>query len=45
MAATVEPLAAARFRVRFETPSHGVAPGQAAVCFDGDRLLGGGWIE
>jgi tRNA-specific 2-thiouridylase len=45
VAATVEPLAAARFRVRFETPSHGVAPGQAAVCFDGDRLLGGGWIE
>ena len=44
-AATVEPLAADRFRVRFETPSHGVAPGQAAVCFSGDRLLGGGWIE
>ena len=44
-AATVEPLAVDRFRVRFETPSHGVAPGQAAVCFRGDRLLGGGWIE
>ena len=27
------------------SPVHGVAPGQAAVCYDGDRVLGGGWIE
>ena len=25
-------------------PHYGVAPGQAAVCYDGDRVLGGGWI-
>jgi tRNA-specific 2-thiouridylase len=31
--------------VRFETPEYGVAPGQAAVLYDGDRVLGGGWIE
>ncbi|HEY0327368.1 MAG TPA: tRNA 2-thiouridine(34) synthase MnmA [Allosphingosinicella sp.] len=31
--------------VTFETPEYGVAPGQAAVLYDGDRLLGGGWIE
>jgi tRNA-specific 2-thiouridylase len=31
--------------VRFDQPQHGVAPGQAVVCYDGDRLLGGGWIE
>jgi tRNA-specific 2-thiouridylase len=43
--ATVEPLGEGRFRVRFTSPCHGVAPGQAAVCYDGDRLLGGGWIE
>jgi len=43
--ATVTPLAADRFSVRFDTPQHGIAPGQAAVCFDGDRVLGGGWIE
>ena len=24
---------------------YGVSPGQAAVCYDGDRVLGGGWIE
>jgi tRNA-specific 2-thiouridylase len=30
--------------VRFERPEYGVAPGQAAVIYDGSRLLGGGWI-
>ena len=31
--------------VHFEAPEYGVAPGQAAVLYEGDRLLGGGWIE
>ena len=31
--------------VRFDSPEYGVAPGQAAVLYDADRLLGGGWIE
>jgi tRNA-specific 2-thiouridylase len=43
--ATVELLDDDRFRVTFDEPRHGVAPGQAAVCYDGDRVLGGGWIE
>ena len=30
--------------VRFERPEYGVAPGQAAVFYEGSRLLGGGWI-
>jgi tRNA-specific 2-thiouridylase len=30
--------------VRFDAPEYGVAPGQAAVLYAGDRLLGGGWI-
>ena len=34
-----------RFHVEFAEPCYGVAPGQAAVCYDGDRVLGGGWIE
>ena len=25
-------------------PAYGVSPGQAAVCYDGSRILGGGWI-
>jgi tRNA-specific 2-thiouridylase len=29
----------------FQAPEYGVAPGQAAVLYDGDRVLGGGWIE
>ena len=31
--------------LRFDTAEYGVAPGQAAVFYDGDRVLGGGWIE
>ena len=30
--------------IRFGRPEYGVAPGQAAVVYDGTRLLGGGWI-
>ncbi len=30
--------------VRFERAEYGVAPGQAAVFYDGSRVLGGGWI-
>ena len=43
--AIVEPLPEGRFSVEFDEPRHGVAPGQAAVCYDGNRVLGGGWIE
>jgi tRNA-specific 2-thiouridylase len=38
-------LSNARFHVRFTIPCHGIAPGQAAVCYQGERVLGGGWIE
>jgi tRNA-uridine 2-sulfurtransferase len=30
--------------IRFGQAEYGVAPGQAAVAYDGTRLLGGGWI-
>ncbi len=32
------------FHVQFDEPCHGIAPGQAAVCYDGERVLGGGYI-
>ena len=32
-------------RIRFETPEFGVAPGQAAVIYAGERVVGGGWID
>jgi len=31
-------------RLAFAIPEYGVAPGQSAVFYDGDRLLGGGTI-
>jgi len=31
-------------RLTFDAPEYGVAPGQAAVLYAGDRVLGGGWI-
>ena len=31
--------------LRFDVSEYGVAPGQAAVLYDGDRVLGGAWIE
>lgn len=31
--------------IRFAQPEYGVAPGQAAVLYAGDRVVGGGWIE
>ncbi len=33
------------FRVEFDAPRDGVAPGQAVVCYAGEQTLGGGWIE
>jgi len=43
--ATVEALDGGRARVRFEQPQVGVTPGQAAVFYEGDRVIGGGWIR
>ncbi len=43
-AATVEITGEDRVRVRFSESQFGVAPGQAVVFYDGDRVLGGGWI-
>jgi tRNA-uridine 2-sulfurtransferase len=43
--ATVELLSEGRFHVSFDEPCYAIAPGQAAVCYNGDQVLGGGWIE
>jgi len=42
---TVQILPGNRFEAELCRPCWGVAPGQAAVCYRGDRVLGGGWIE
>jgi tRNA-specific 2-thiouridylase len=31
--------------IRFAEPEYGVAPGQAAVIYAGERVVGGGWID
>lgn len=42
--ATLEKMADDEVLVRFDEPQRAVTPGQAAVFFDGDAVLGGGWI-
>ena len=44
-AATVRAIAHARAEVVFDAPQIAVTPGQAAVFYDGDVVLGGGWID
>jgi len=31
--------------VQLEEPQYGISPGQACVFYDGDQVLGGGWIQ
>jgi tRNA-specific 2-thiouridylase len=41
----VDALDPTRATLRFAEPQSAVAPGQAAVCYVGDRVVGGGWID
>jgi tRNA-uridine 2-sulfurtransferase len=43
-AATLTPLENGRARIRLHESQKAVTPGQAAVFYDGDLVLGGGWI-
>jgi tRNA-uridine 2-sulfurtransferase len=43
--ATLHPLDDGRVEVRFDARQRAVTPGQAAVFYDGEVCLGGGWIE
>ena len=42
--ATVYPTGNSEARVCLHQPQRAVTPGQAAVCYTGDKVLGGGWI-
>jgi tRNA-specific 2-thiouridylase len=43
--ATLTPLENGTLRVDFDSPQPAVTPGQAAVFYRGEQVLGGGWIE
>jgi tRNA-specific 2-thiouridylase len=43
--ATIAPLGDGRARVTFDTPQSAITPGQAVVFYDGELVLGGGWID
>jgi tRNA-uridine 2-sulfurtransferase len=42
---SIAPLDGARVHARFDEPQYAVAPGQAVVFYDGEVVLGGGWID
>ena len=43
--ATISPLSDTEVEVTFDQPRRAVTPGQAAVFYDGDTVIGGGWIK
>jgi tRNA-specific 2-thiouridylase len=43
--ATIHPIGADRVEVRFDQPQAAIAPGQALVMYEGDQVVGGGWID
>jgi tRNA-specific 2-thiouridylase len=43
--ATVETFDDTRARIAFDAPQRAITPGQAAVFYDGDRVLAGAWIR
>ena len=43
--ATIYPLPDGRVEARFDEPQRAVTPGQGAVFYSGELVVGGGWIE
>ena len=43
--ASLSPKGEGKLEVKFKSPQKAITPGQAAVFYDGETLLGGGWIK
>jgi len=43
--ATIHALPDARARIVFDEPQRAITPGQATIFYDGEEVVGGGWIE
>jgi tRNA-specific 2-thiouridylase len=43
--ATLTPAGEHAVEIRFDEPQRAVTPGQGAVFYSGEMVLGGGWIE
>lgn len=43
--ATIKKISDTEFKVCFDEPQFALTPGQAAVVYSGDEVLGGGWIK
>jgi tRNA-specific 2-thiouridylase len=43
--ASIFPREKGEFEVKFKSPQKAITPGQAAVFYDGETVLGGGWIK
>lgn len=43
--ATIYPLPDNRAKIIFDSSQHAITPGQAAVFYDNEKVVGGGWIE
>jgi tRNA-specific 2-thiouridylase len=43
--ATIDPIDGDRVSATFDEPQHAITPGQAVVFYDGEVVIGGGWID